>query len=218
MVFASALYGETTQSKAPEKSLFGVTDGKAVGTYLEHKFRDYLKSRYAFEEGSLDSDIAFSGLLIDIKAINITQPHSFCPFKSVRQKVYGLGYSIILLVYDKIDDDKKETAKFNIWHTLFIEAAKTADYQMTRNLRQILENEGNRDDILAFLEDMKFPIEDVGIINLADEIISKPPAQGYSSTSTALQWQLRYSHAIQRAELRKSVLGLTENLAQKYGL
>jgi len=38
------------QSRTPEKSLFGVTDGKAVGTYLEHKFRDYLKSRYQFDE------------------------------------------------------------------------------------------------------------------------------------------------------------------------
>lgn len=30
----------------PEPSLFGVTDGKAVGTYLEHKFQAYLQSRY----------------------------------------------------------------------------------------------------------------------------------------------------------------------------
>ena len=27
------------QSKHAEPSLFGVTDGKAVGTYLEHKFQ-----------------------------------------------------------------------------------------------------------------------------------------------------------------------------------
>jgi len=28
-----------------EPSLYGVTDGKAVGTYLEHKFTTYLSNR-----------------------------------------------------------------------------------------------------------------------------------------------------------------------------
>jgi len=188
-----------SQSKFPEKDLYGVTDGKAVGTFLEHKFRNYLKSRYEFEQGNSVSEIAFPGLLVDIKATDITKPHSFRPFKSARQKIYGLSYSLIVFIYDKTDNVRKKTATLNIWHTLFIEAERTADYQMTRNLRQILENEGNREDILAFLEDMRFPIEDIGIINLAGEIISDPPAQGFLSTSIALQRRLRYSHAIQRA-------------------
>jgi hypothetical protein len=34
------------ESKHRERSLFGVTDGKAVGTYLEHKCHDYLAERY----------------------------------------------------------------------------------------------------------------------------------------------------------------------------
>ena len=34
------------QSKHAEPSLFGVTDGKAVGTYLEHKFQSVLQSRF----------------------------------------------------------------------------------------------------------------------------------------------------------------------------
>jgi hypothetical protein len=31
-----------------EASIYGATDGKAVGTYLEHKFRSYLAERYTF--------------------------------------------------------------------------------------------------------------------------------------------------------------------------
>ena len=38
------------ESLHAEKLLYGVTDGKAVGTYLEHKFRTHLKSGYSFEE------------------------------------------------------------------------------------------------------------------------------------------------------------------------
>ena len=43
------------QSKHAEPSLFGVTDGKAIGTYLEHKFQrmayvtKYPEQREAFE-------------------------------------------------------------------------------------------------------------------------------------------------------------------------
>ena len=33
------------ESTHPEPSLYGVTDGKAVGTYLEHKFQAYLHTK-----------------------------------------------------------------------------------------------------------------------------------------------------------------------------
>jgi hypothetical protein len=42
VVFAKA------ESKFPEPSLYGVTDGKAVGTYLEHKFQAYLQAKYQY--------------------------------------------------------------------------------------------------------------------------------------------------------------------------
>jgi len=32
------------QSRQDEPQLFGVTDGKAVGTYFEHNFRNHLKA------------------------------------------------------------------------------------------------------------------------------------------------------------------------------
>lgn len=32
-----------TESQHEETALFGVTDGKAVGTYFEHKFQNYLQ-------------------------------------------------------------------------------------------------------------------------------------------------------------------------------
>ena len=67
------------ESRQAERSLYGVTDGKAVGTYLEHKFKDYLQTKYEFEEGSSASGIDFPGLLVDMKVTSITQPQSSCP-------------------------------------------------------------------------------------------------------------------------------------------
>ena len=34
------------------KELFGVTDGKAIGTFIEHLFRNYLSEHYEMEAGS----------------------------------------------------------------------------------------------------------------------------------------------------------------------
>ena len=40
------------ESNATHEDLIGVTDGKAVGTYIEHKFEEYLKDNYNITVGS----------------------------------------------------------------------------------------------------------------------------------------------------------------------
>jgi hypothetical protein len=40
------------ESVYDEPSLYGVTDGKAVGTYLEHKFTAYLVRNYNCQPGN----------------------------------------------------------------------------------------------------------------------------------------------------------------------
>ncbi len=197
-----------SQSKFPEKDLYGVTDGKAVGTFLEHKFRNYLKSRYEFEQGNSASGVDFPDLFVDMKVTSIRQPQSSCPFKSARQKIYGLGYSLLIFVYDKIDNNKNKTATLNILHTIFVEAERTADFQMTSGLRQILANQGNKDDIIAFLQDRNLPADEIELNNLADAIISNPPVQGFLTISNALQWRLQYGRVIERAGLEKGVLAI----------
>ena len=125
------------ESQHREKSLFGVTDGKAVGTYLEHKFQDVLQKRYTYTKGSSAKGIDFPKLGVDIKVTSIRQPQSSCPFKSASQKVYGLGYSLLVFVYDKKDDRKSRTATLNINHVVFVEASRTADYQTTTGILRI---------------------------------------------------------------------------------
>ena len=138
------------ESQYSEPLLYGVTDGKAVGTYLEQKFKTYLQANYYFVAGNAASGIDFPELLIDMKVTRIKQPQSSCPFKSARQKIYSLGYSLIIFVYDKFDDNANQTAQLNILHTVYVDAARTADFQMTRGIRSILASEGNKDDLIAF--------------------------------------------------------------------
>lgn len=183
-----------------EPTLFGVTDGKAVGTYIEHKFRDYLKlAKHDFIEGSSANGIDFPDLKVDLKVTSKRQPQSSCPFKSARQKIYGLGYSLIVFVYDKVDDEVKRTSTLNITATIFIEEHRTADYQLTKGLLSILENEGNEDDLIAFMTDKNLPADEIGLKALAEEILNTPPQQGYLTISNALQWRLQYSRVIEKA-------------------
>jgi hypothetical protein len=186
-------------SKRQEPSLFGVTDGKAVGTYLEHEFRFYLRKQYTFTEGNSASGIDFPSLGVDMKVTSIRQPQSSCPFKSARQKIYGLGYSLIVFVYDKIDNAANKTAILRITDTVFVDSNRTADFQMTRGLREIIENEGNVDDLMAFMSDKNLPVDDIELKNLAKEILANKPTQGYLTISNALQWRLQYGRIIEKA-------------------
>lgn len=196
---SEAVNFSATESQHPEPLLYGITDGKAIGTYLEQKFRLYLKERYEFLEGNSATGIDFPGLFVDVKVTSIKQPQSSCPFKSARQKIYGLGYSLIIFVYDKVDNSETRTATLNILHTIFVSAERTADFQMTRGILNILENQGNKDDLIAFMLDRNLPVDEIEVDNIANEILKNPPVQGFLTVSNALQWRLQYSRVIERA-------------------
>ena len=187
------------ESKHAESSLFGVTDGKAVGTYLEHKFQTLLHKRYVYGRGNSARGIDFPELGADIKVTSVRQPQSSCPFKSARQKIYGLGYSLIVFVYDKHDDQKKRTGLLDIQHAIFVEKERTADYQTTSGILRLIENKANRDDILAFFQERMLPVDEVEAEALADEVLRNPPEVGYLTVSNALQWRLQYGRVIEQA-------------------
>lgn len=188
-----------------EPSLYGVTDGKAVGTYFEHKFQEYLHAEHDYVEGSSAKGIDFPELGVDMKVTSIKQPQSSCPFKTARQKVYGLGYSLLVFVYEKTDNARKRTGNLNVLHTVFVDANRTADFQTTSGLRRIVENSGNTDDVIAFLHERFLPVDDIQAQTLAEEIVTTPPDLGYLTISNALQWRLQYRRVIEQAGQVKGV-------------
>jgi hypothetical protein len=197
----------TTEAKAfaavesahAEPILFGVTDGKAVGTYVELKFRKYLADHYEFEQGSAAKGIDFPALNVDLKVTSVKQPQSSCPYKSARQKIFGLGYSLLVFVYEKTDDGVARTGRLNFLHVIFVQEHRTGDYQMTRGLREILEKDGNAEDLIAYMADKNLPVDDVESMQIADDLLKRIPEQGYLTISNALQWRLQYSRAIEQA-------------------
>jgi hypothetical protein len=194
------------ESAHPEPTIFGVTDGKAIGTYVEHKFQEHLEKRYVHAPGNSASGIDLPGLAVDMKVTSIRQPQSSCPFKHARQKIFGLGYSLLVFVYDKSDNPENRTAILNILHAIFIDAKQTGDFQMTKGLREIIAREGNEDDLLAFMQDKMLPVDEIEARRIAQELLASPPEQGYLTISNALQWRLQYGRVIVQAG---SVLGIT---------
>ncbi len=86
------------QSQTAVASLYGVTDGKAVGTYVEQAFRTYLTARYTYRPGNAALGIDFPELGVDLKVTSVRQPQSSSPFASASQKVYGLGYHLLVFM------------------------------------------------------------------------------------------------------------------------
>ena len=197
------------ESTHDASSLFGVTDGKAIGTYLEHKFQSTLESKYSFSKGSSARGIDFPDLNLDLKVTSIKQPQSSSPFKSARQKIMGLGYSLLVFVYKKTDQPESKTGRLNILHTIYVEATRTADYQTTRGIRGILEREGNIDDLMAFMAERNLPIDDIAAKQLAEDLLKNPPRLGYLTISNALQWRLQYRRVIDMAGSVSGILRVT---------
>src|SRR2546428_13552353 len=81
LVAEAAKFAEI-ESTYDEPVLYGVTDGKAVGTYLEHKFTQYLAANYSYQQGSSAVGIDFPELGEEMKVTGIKQPQSSCPYKS----------------------------------------------------------------------------------------------------------------------------------------
>ena len=184
-------------SNENHRSLIGVTDGKAVGTYVEHRFQNYLAERYRVDIGSSAKgiDLPSEDIMTDIKVTSITQPQSSCPFRSARQKIFGLGYNLLVFVYDKKDTSTRCTLHFT--HCTFIDRHRTADFTITKRIREMVFDGANRADIISYLSDRNVPGDEIVYNVLANEILDNVPEQGYLTISNALQWRLQYARVIE---------------------
>lgn len=182
--------------KENHKELIGVTDGKVVGTYVEHRFQNYIASKYEVDIGSSAKgiDLPSDAIETDIKVTSITQPQSSCPFKNARQKIFGLGYNLLVFVYDK--HDTQTTCELDFKYCTFIDRSRTADYTITKRLREMVKDGANKEDIVGFFIDKNVPGDELVYSDLAEEVLSHTPEQGYLTISNALQWRLQYARVI----------------------
>lgn len=199
------------ESGVYRKELFGITDGKAVGTFVEYAFRAYLQARFDMDAGSSASGLDLPSVNTDIKVTSVRQPQSSCPYRDSKQKIYGLGYNLIVFVYQKYDDAATGMGMLEFLSCTLIEAGRTADYQTTTGLRQIVDNHGNVEDVYAFLCNHRIPGDDVTLMNMARDILQNPPAIGYLTISNALQWRLQYGRVVTMDESVSGIVHIVKH-------
>ncbi|HRJ16273.1 MAG TPA: hypothetical protein PLI34_14845, partial [Saprospiraceae bacterium] len=186
------------QSKIQHSELYGITDGKAVGTLIEHKFQTHLNEKYKVLIGSSAKgiDLPSDDIETDIKVTSIKQPQSSCPFRDAKQKIFGLGYNLLVFVYDKTDDSTTQAATLNFVSCSFIHKERTSDYTTTYRLREMVKDGANEADIVAYLQDKNIPADEITLAKVAEQILQTPPEQGYLTISNALQWRLQYQRIV----------------------
>ena len=196
-----------SQSKFQHKELFGVTDGKAVGTLIEQKFQAHLKSKYDLTVGSSAKgiDLPSEDILTDIKVTSNKQPQSSCPFKDAKQKIFGLGYNLLVFVYDKTDNPENKTSLLNFVSCSFVSKERTADFTTTSILNQMKTVGANEADIIAFLEGIKLPADEIALKQIVEIILTTEIPIGYLTISNALQWRLQYARI---RDLKNDISGI----------
>ena len=197
------------ETRYENKELFGVTDGKAVGTYIEHKFKEFLNKSFELDNGNSARgiDLPAPEINTDIKVTSIKQPQSSSPFKDAKQKIYGLGYNLLVFVYEKTDNQENETATLDFKSCSFIEKERTADYTTTFRLIEMIDDGANEEDIIAYLNDKNIPADDIALSQIAKQILQNTPKLGYLTISNALQWRLQYGRVV---ALSEKVQGITK--------
>ncbi len=197
------------ETKYENKELFGVTDGKAVGTYIEHKFKDFLNKEFTinFGNSARGVDLPAPEINTDIKVTSIKQPQSSSPFKNAKQKIYGLGYNLLVFVYEKIDNQENKTAILDFKSCSFIKNERTADYTTTFRLIEMVNDGANEEDIIAYLNDKNIPADEITLSKMAKQILKNIPKLGYLTISNALQWRLQYGRIV---ALSEKVDGITK--------
>lgn len=190
------------------EEVVGITDGKAVGTFVEAAFKVYLRQFYFADNwGNAASGVDLPTINTDIKSTSIRQPQSSLPFKSARQKLYGLGYNLLVFVYEKDDDQDRNLVLRSVD---FVDAEHTGDYRLSKYVINALAEGSYEDEIFAIFEDMKLPGDEIVYNQLVEEVMQHAPEQGYLTISNALQWRAQYRRVI-------DVAGTVEGVEKIYG-
>ena len=194
-------------SVQPIAELYNVSDGKAVGTYVEHAFKNWLALRYSYEHGNSANGLDLPSINTDIKVTSIARPQSSSPFKSAWQEIGGMGYNLMVFVYEKKNNPRNHTSILDFRNAIFIDRSRTADYRLTKNIREValdeeMSDEVKADEIEAILMNKQLPVDDATRRNWAEQLVHEPPEQGAITVSNALQWRLAYNWAIELAAKR----------------
>lgn len=196
----------------PHPTLKGVTDGKAIGTYIEQACRKFVSERSmlpASGSSALGQDLPQFNA--DVKATFLKQPQSSSPFHSIEEKIFGLPYNLLLFVHTKTDSP--DGARIELHRVSYIPKELTADHRTSKLAvelaGQIKTGEVSKDEARQTLRE-NLSLEEGSDIQVTDKIMERltksPPQIGVITITFALQWRLNYN----RFKTKDAIPGVTD--------
>jgi hypothetical protein len=180
----------TSVSQHSFSELYGCTDGKRVSTFFEKRFQSVLSRFYDFQLGNAAKGIDFPSLNVDMKFTSHEHPQSSSPFLNHRQRVFGLGYSLLVFVYCRSENHTDRSSCFNIESCSYLCATETGDARITAKIIDILSGGGNKKHIEQMLLSFDFPQSDA--TEIADSVMQHKVVQGKITISLAMQYRLTF--------------------------
>jgi hypothetical protein len=175
------------------------TKSKDIGTYFEDSLRAYINEVLGLERrGSVASGIDLPHFNVDVKTTRITRPQSSSKIRRFSERLTGVPYNILLIIYSR--EDVEEGEKHTFENCVYIPKERTGDHRKSTAAAQSMENYKNgeitQEELREELEDLvsENP-DDVTEIKDSelDEIIENPPEPGVITISPAVQWRFSYT-------------------------
>lgn len=175
------------------------TKSKDIGTYFENSLRAHLNEALGLEQrGSVAAGIDLPHFNVDVKTTRITRPQSSSKIRKFSERLTGVPYNILLLIYSREDVENGEAYTFE--NCVYIPKERTGDHRKStaaaRAVQEFKNGAITREELRDELEDLVSEnADDVTEIkdDELDEIIENPPKPGVITISPAVQWRFSYN-------------------------
>lgn len=168
------------------------TGEEALARRLRHDFRRFVAASLSVGDTELgspgDDGVAFPSIVTDFRVAPGSRLRLGDGRIAGHHKVRGLDYSLLILVPAPMAQLSK---------AIFIDQSRTADFQTTLGIRDIMRRNGNLDDLVAFLEERCIGLDDDDRLTAAGGIVSAPPRLGYLTYSLGPIPCIRFGHALE---------------------
>lgn len=175
------------------------TKSKDIGTYFENSLRAYLNKELGLERrGSVASGIDLPHFNVDVKTTRITRPQSSSKIRKFSERLTGVPYNILLIIYSREDVENGEAYTFE--NCVYIPKERTGDHRKSTAAAQAVQEfkdgpitrEELRDELESLVSENEDDVTEIKDDEL-DEIIENPPKPGVITISPAVQWRFSYN-------------------------
>jgi hypothetical protein len=171
---------------------------KDIGTYFEESLRGYLNEELGLERiGNAAEGIDLPHFNVDVKTTRITRPQSSSKIRQFSERLVGVPYNILLLIYSR--ENLESGTEYTFENCVYIPKERTGDHRKStaaaEAVSQYKEDEITKERLRQKLEELVSEKED-DITEIKDEelegIIRNPPKPGVITISPAVQWRFSY--------------------------